>query len=504
MLQGEPASIGALLDKHFEAGVGAAAASGDTQIEVLLRWLHAASRQMVAGSIWWVARAVNSRVARFVQEVTKQQAMFELLPPQRTALQEQGLLDQAATAVVVDIPTSGGKTLLAQFRMLQALNQFDAEKGWVAYVAPTRALTAQITRRLRRDFEPIGVRVEQLTGAVEIDTFEDDLLTQTGDSSPFAVLVSTPEKLQLVIRNKKVPRPLALVVMDEAHNIEDETRGLRIELLLATIKRECTSAHFLLLMPYVEKAETLARWLAQDVNAGRAISVGTTPWKPNERIVGMYWAEADTTVRGGWRLIYQTLITTPRTIHLEGTHNVGAPKPLKVARSQLNRSLETAAMAQVMSQRGTSIAVAHNINSVWTMARHIRDTFTPFVPMPEEIRLVQNFLRTEISPGFELVDMLARGVGVHHTGLSDEVRALIEWLAEEGKLRVLCATTTIAQGINFPVSSVFLASRFFQGELPKEMAPRDFWNLAGRAGRMQHDSVGVVGLAVGNRFSGNR
>ena len=499
MLQGEPASIGALLDKHFEAGVGAAAASGDTQIEVLLRWLHAASRQMVAGSIWWVARAVNSRVARFVQEVTKQQAMFELLPPQRTALQEQGLLDQAATAVVVDIPTSGGKTLLAQFRMLQALNQFDAEKGWVAYVAPTRALTAQITRRLRRDFEPIGVRVEQLTGAVEIDTFEDDLLTQTGDSSPFAVLVSTPEKLQLVIRNKKVPRPLALVVMDEAHNIEDETRGLRIELLLATIKRECTSAHFLLLMPYVEKAETLARWLAQDVNAGRAISVGTTPWKPNERIVGMYWAEADTTVRGGWRLIYQTLITTPRTIHLEGTHNVGAPKPLKVARSQLNRSLETAAMAQVMSQRGTSIAVAHNINSVWTMARHIRDTFTPFVPMPEEIRLVQNFLRTEISPGFELVDMLARGVGVHHTGLSDEVRALIEWLAEEGKLRVLCATTTIAQGINFPVSSVFLASRFFQGELPKEMAPRDFWNLAGRAGRMHHDSVGVVGLAAGNK-----
>jgi replicative superfamily II helicase len=141
-------------------------------------------------------------VARFVQEVTKQQAMFELLPPQRTALQEQGLLDQAATAVVVDIPTSGGKTLLAQFRMLQALNQFDAEKGWVAYVAPTRALTAQITRRLRRDFEPIGVRVEQLTGAVEIDTFEDDLLTETGDSPPFAVLISTPEKLQLVIRNK--------------------------------------------------------------------------------------------------------------------------------------------------------------------------------------------------------------------------------------------------------------------------------------------------------------
>ena len=54
MLQGEPAGIRTLLDKHFEAGVGAAATSGDAQTEVLLRWLHATSHQMVAGSLWWV------------------------------------------------------------------------------------------------------------------------------------------------------------------------------------------------------------------------------------------------------------------------------------------------------------------------------------------------------------------------------------------------------------------------------------------------------------------
>jgi len=143
--------------------------------------------------------------------------------------------DQAAAAVVIDMPTSGGKTLLAQFKMLQALNQFEADSGWVAYVAPTRALTAQITRRLRRDFSPLGINVEQLTGAVEIDSFEEDLLTGETGQKKFDVLVATPEKLQLVIRNKKVSRPLALAVMDEAHNIGDDSRGLRIELLLATI-----------------------------------------------------------------------------------------------------------------------------------------------------------------------------------------------------------------------------------------------------------------------------
>lgn len=503
MLQGEPPGIAALLDKHFESAISAATASMDAQQEILMRWLHAAARQMVAGSIWWVARAVNSRVTKFVREVTKQQAMFELLPPQRAALQAQGLLDQAATAVVVDMPTSGGKTLLAQFRMLQALNQFDAEGGWVAYVAPTRALTSQITRRLRRDFEPIGVRVEQLTGAVEIDAFEEDLLTKASETSLFDVLVATPEKLQLIIRNKKVSRPLALVVMDEAHNIEDETRGLRIELLLAAIKRECSSANFLLLMPYVEKAENLARWLAQDVNAGRAISFGTTPWKPNERLVGMFKAEPDDSVRAGWHLTYRTLTTTRQAIHLQGQHRVGNVKPLNIPKSKvLNNgrqeglALQAVAMATVLSGRGTSIAVANSIPSVWTMAREASKVLPLLPTVPNQIQLVQNFLRTEISSNFELIGLLSHGIGVHHAGLSDEVRALIEWLAEEGCLAMLCATNTIAQGINFPVSSVFLASR----HLPygKEIPPRDFWNLAGRAGRIGHDSVGVVGLAEGN------
>jgi replicative superfamily II helicase len=133
------------------------------------------------------------------------------------------------------------------------------------------------------------------------------------------------------------------------------------------------------------------------------------------------------------------------------------------------------------------------------MARHLSDAFDPLSPVPQEIILVQNYLKTEVSPNFELIEMLSKGIGVHHAGLSDEIRALIEWLAEEGQLRVLCATTTIAQGINFPVSSVFLASRFVYNEPHnEEMPPRDFWNLAGRAGRMKHDSVGVVGLAAGN------
>jgi superfamily II DNA/RNA helicase len=506
MLQGELLSPFTELDKHFDAALKAAIASGDAQHEVILHWLHATARIMVTNSLWWATRTVNSQTSDFIRSLThrQHQAMFELLPPQRIALLEKGLLDQAKTAIVIDMPTSGGKTLLAQFRMLQALNQFSEENGWIAYVTPTRALSSQITRRLRKDFEPIGLRIEQLTAAVEVDAFEEELLTN--DQQPFHILVATPEKLSLVIRNKKVTRPLALVVMDEAHNIESRGRGLRIELLLATAKGDCPRASFLLLMPFVESAEAIARWLAQDVNAGQAISLGTTPWKPNERIIGLYRAIEDNSKRGSWRLEFETLTTTPRALPLHGNHRVGDVRPLNIPKSkvlhkgiqQKGFGLQTAAISAVMSVRGTSVAVANKISDVWTMAKEAAKSLPEYETVPDEIRLVQDFLRSEISSDFLLVALLERGVGVHHAGLSDDIRALVEWIAEQGSLRLLCATSTISQGINFPVSSVFLASRFvYDGGQSVEMAPREFWNLAGRAGRIGHDSVGVVGLAEG-------
>ena len=506
MLQGEPGNPFGQMDQHFEAGIKAASASGDPQHEVILRWLHTAGRIMITNSLWWATRGGNSLTAEFVRTLTKREnrSMFELLPPQSVALLEQGLLDQAKTAIVIDMPTSGGKTLLAQFRILQALNQFGVDKGWVAYVAPTRALCAQLTRRLRQDFDPIGVKVEQLTAAVDVDAFEEELLTN--QERPFDVLIATPEKLSLVIRNKRIDRPMALIVLDEAHNLETKGRGLRIELLLATVKRDCPQANFLLLMPYVEESESIARWLANDINAGQSISLGTTPWKPNERIIGLYRAAEDNSVRAGWHLEFETLTATDKAMHLHGIHRVGEVKPINVPKSkvlakgeQIGLGLQTAAIGRVMSAKGTSIAVANNIRTVWTMARNAMESLPAFGAVPRDVVLVQDFLRTEVSPNFELVNMLGHGVGVHHAGLSEETRSLMEWLAESGCLRVLCATSTIAQGLNFPVSSVFLATRtVFQDGASLEISPREFWNLVGRAGRIGQDSVGVVGLAEGS------
>jgi len=499
MLQGQPPGIAEQLDLHFDKAIEATAASRDMAFEVLLRWLHTAGRRMVAGSLWTATAGINSRVAKFVRALTTAaHPMIELLPPQRSALMEKGLLDPATRAVVVDLPTSGGKTTLAQFRILQALNQHAEDKGWVAYVAPTRALVAQLLRRLRRDFGPLNIKVEQVSGGIEVDALEDELLER--DDS-FDVLISTPEKLNLIIRNEKLKhRPLALVVLDEAHNIEDPERGLRIELTLATIRQDCPLANYLLLTPFVPDAQALARWL--DPEAGKPISLGTTAWQPNERIVGLFHCleeESDGARKHRkWRLEYETVTTTPRTIHLKGMHAAGTWRPLRLAPTDACRlTYQTAAMAKVFSTRGTSIAVGASIPLVWKMARTIAESIEPPARPSEEVELVRDFLRTEVGEDFDLVGLLEKQIAVHHAGLPDDARTLVEWLAEEGQLRVLCATTTIAQGINFPVSSVFLsrvAHPSKKGHIP--MTYREFWNLAGRAGRVHQDAVGVVGIAT--------
>ncbi|MBC2745813.1 MAG: DEAD/DEAH box helicase [ANME-2 cluster archaeon] len=488
-LQGEPADIKSQLDRHFKLAIKISGDVGDAQLEILLRWLHASAEQMVNGSIWWIARTINSKATQFISHLANQaKPLLELLPPQKIAVKELGLLDPAKTAVVVDMPTSGGKTLLAQFKILQAVNNFGETKGWVAYIAPTKALVAQITRRLRKDFSPIGIKVEKLSGAIEIDILEEDLLS---DAKSFDILVATPEKMQLVLRNHKINRPLSLLVMDEAHNIEDENRGLRIELLLATVKQHYQSqANFLLLMPYVENARTLSRWLAHDRDAGLAISLSTSPWQPNERIVGLVKKQVS---GSDWTINYQTLVTNPNTIHLKGNHQVGETRPIRVPQSSANLSKIVAGCGKVFASRGTSIVIAKTKPNAWSLARVLSNNMDDLNNIPPQIQLVQDYLKVEVSPEFELVEMLNKGIGVHHSGLSEEIKSLMEWLVEEEALKVLCATTTIAQGINFPVSSVFLQS--IEYPYGKKMTYREFWNLAGRAGRVGQDNVGVVGIA---------
>lgn len=489
-----------VLDSHFDRAIDACDTAQLIELGPLTRLLARAAQQIADNALWTVTRAVNSRVTEFVRELVKRgrgdRALFDVLPPQRRTLAEQGLLGSSRRAVVVSLPTSSGKTLIAQFRMLQALNQFEDRKGWVAYLAPTRALVNQVTRQLRRDFEPLGLQIERVSPAMEIDGVEADMLKESHDETQFRILVATPEKFDLMLRQgweEKIGRPLSLVVVDEAHTIQEGERGLRLELLLATINRECREAQFLLLTPFIQNAREVARWLggqnAEDISLG-------VDWQPNDRAIGIVSPVDDGAINGrsrNYRLDFQTVHTSRHTIDLDDTFSLGKEDTLAAT---LSKSREVGTLAAISARklkvRGPVIAMHSRPDFVWSMAEKIKSDRQS--NLSDDVRFVQKYVAAELGAEFPLVDLLSHGVGVHHAGLPEEIRMLMEWLFEKGRLDVLAATTTIAQGVNFPVSGVVMAATSYPYGQP--MPPEDFWNIAGRAGRVSQGQLGVVALVA--------
>lgn len=486
------------LEAQFDRALTACARAELIELDTLSRLLARAAQQLVDNCIWTVTRAVNSRVTKFVRNLVSREnskPIFEMLPPQRRTLREAGLLGSGHRAVVVNLPTSSGKTFIAEFRILQALNQFDHEKGWIAYLAPTRALVNQVATRLRRDFAPLNINVEKVSPALEVDGLEASLLTDNQDATQFRVLVTTPEKLDLMLRSgweETIGRPLTLVVVDEAHNLAQPGRGIKLELLLATINRECRYAQFLLLTPFIRNAAEIARWLAPDSNSD--IELGLD-WRPNDRAIVLSHPRQGTG-RGEFSLELETLHTSKQTLNIPENMPLSAVKPLGVTWSQAkgNASKLAAATAQVMKERGPVIVLAGTIPHTWSLAANFKHQDNKVATVSEEVKLVQRYLKREFGDGFALCELLEYGVGVHHSGLSDEAKGLMEWLFENEHIQVLVSTTTIAQGVNFPVSGVVMAAH--QYPYGQDMPPEDFWNLAGRAGRVDHGSVGIVALAA--------
>jgi len=496
-----------LLDMHFDRALAALEPTGCSSLAPMTRLLAACARQLTDNSIWTVTRAVNSRVTAFVRSLVDRgrgdKVLFDVLPPQRRALAEQGLLGSSRRAVVVSLPTSSGKTLIAQFRILQALNQFEPERGWVAYIAPTKALVNQIARRLRRDFEPLGVSVEQVSPALEIDGIETNLVHEQDEHRAFRVLVTTPEKLDLMLRQDletKVGRPLTLVVVDEAHTLQDKTRGLRLELLLATINKECQHAQFLLLTPFIKNAREVARWLGEANSREIDLSLGLD-WQPNDRVIGIVNAEKiPNGKRHSYQLQFKPKHTTRKTLSIDT--KLALPKEAndQQSYSQINNQSNLAVLtAQSLKQRGAIILMHGRPDWVWSLADKLKLDCNRRAALSENIRLVQDFLCLEYGEGFPLIDLLNYGVGVHHSGLSDETRILMEWLIENNEIDFLADTTTIAQGVNFPVAGVVMAAHQYYDKKSGrylDMPPEDFWNIAGRAGRVDQGSLGVVALVA--------
>lgn len=378
------------------------------------------------------------------------------------------------------MPTSAGKTLLAKFTIVQtkALNP----NGTIAYVVPTRVLVNQVTLDLRADFRDLNLSVEQAVPAFELDPTEEKLLNDPPD-----VLVTTPEKLDLLVRrDHPATRNLALIIADEAHNIRDLTRGPRLELLLGTIKRDRAGARFLLLSPFLPNDDELVRWLGDD----RYLPPISINWRPGRRIVGAVSLERQK--RNTYQLIFETL---------NAAHNTDVDPGIKIPLNQSPRvtvtnSISSLTRATILSMidRGAVLVYCRTRSDATKRALEVANLL-PQIQHTQDLIAVCKYIDAEMGYSSTLVQCLRHGVAYHHAGLSHEVRWLIEDLIRRGVVNVICGTTTLAQGVNFPIRTVIVET-LKKGRA--DLTYQDFWNIAGRAGRTLVDTFGLVAFPTPN------
>lgn len=425
----------------------------------------------------WTKTKFNDNVQILCRKLSEQSGIIELLPSQRKALDGK-LLDVASNVTVLQMPTSAGKTLLAEFNILTTKALKKDSK--IVYVVPSRALVNQIYYDLKSDLESLDFVIEKTSSAIEIDPNENTFLSQDID-----ILVSTPEKLDLLIRRSHPSvEDVSLFIIDEAHSIQNGERGAKLELLLAILKREKPLAKFMLLSPFIgNSGETLKEWLG----GGNSISID---WRPSEKIVlGIDIGKKNKQDN----IKIDTLPSAYDSFSVEKKFEFISPYKLN-SNSKKDKIFEFS--AKHFSKGNKCILfLCGGKGTVDSRANFLYENIEDETKS-DEIDLVRKFISDEIGRDTILTKVLEKRIATHHAGISDEAKLLIEYLIRKREIKYICSTTTVAEGVNFPISSVFFDS-FWKGN--NKLDNNDFWNIAGRSGRTLIDKFGKIILPFNSK-----
>jgi replicative superfamily II helicase len=394
-----------------------------------------------------------------------------LLPAQMLAIREGATLDQDQ---VVALPTSSGKTFIAELRIAGCLHR---QHGATAlYVAPYRLLARQVERSLRTGLSSLGISVVDLGGS--FDSSGDEL---RGFARP-DVSIATPERLDSLLRisttngvgseeARSILEDCKLLVFDEIQLIGRSGRGHRFELITTRLRMLYPQIRLLGLAAASFGTNTLASWASgRPPITGAKRPTGTVEirWEPSGRMmqrVGTVSSRITTLTRSG-------------------------KAADDAARLALRFSKIYMPILAVETSRPTAEGLARRI---FTADRSAAAAWHESLDPQAAKRLEEAVAETQTILGEDhpLAKYLIAGIAYHHAGLPSHILRHIESLAEIRALRVVCSTTTVAEGADLPFRVVIIPHLNFAGE--SRRLERDLYqNIIGRAGRVNVAMEGIV------------
>lgn len=388
--------------------------------------------------------------------------------------------------LVVSLPTSAGKTRIAELCILRCL----AGGKRVFFITPLRALSAQSETTLQRTFGPLGKTISALYGSIGVSGFDEDAIRERD------IVVATPEKLDFALRNDpSLLDDVGLLVFDEGHMIGLNEREVRYEVQIQRLLRRpdanerrvvCLSA----ILPDGDQLDDFAAWLRRDHSGGLI----KNDWRPTRLRFGeVVWTAptARLNLRVGeerpWVQRFLTGAIPPNWI------------PPKRRRTRLfpcnQRELCLATAWRLVEDGQTVLIFCPERRSVEPFADVIVDLHErgALRSLLESDPLVLNTaiaLGEEwLGPNSAILKCLRLGVALHHGALPTAYRKEVECLLRNNVLKVTVSSPTLAQGLNLSATAVVMHSLHRHGE---RIEISEFKNVIGRAGRAYVDVEGMV------------
>lgn len=453
------------------------------------------ARMRLAVSSWNTIPAFSDlRQERWAPVLRKSRFPRELWPSQ-LLMGRAGLFRGVSGAVVM--PTSAGKTRAVEIILRSAFLAERAKLGVV--VAPFRALSHEIATSLRSSFAGDGVRVNELSDALQLDfdEFLSRLLSGDHVSRP-VVLVLTPEKLHYVLRQTPtLAAHIGVIVYDECHQFDSGARGVTYELLLTEISRVLGSCQTVLISAVMSNASDVAEWVlgseAQVVDGSQLVPTArATAFASWSRRLGQLQVFDE---RVGERADYFVpRVIEQYSLQLRGREYRERVFPQKGRNAWKDVSIylgiKLAAEGPVAifcGRKDTANGLAAIIADAYERGLPIEppSAYSDSAEVDSIWRLTANHYGAESSRA-----IAARlGIFLHHGTTTHGLRLSVEHAMQGGQIRLVVCTSTLAQGVNLPIRYL-VVSGTRQGT--DHIKVRDFQNLLGRAGRAGMHTEGLV------------
>lgn len=459
---------------------------------------------------------------------------FELSDFQKYAI--EGIIENKH--VLVTAHTGSGKTLPAEF----AIEYFVKEKGKkVIYTSPIKALSNQKFHEFSEKFKDIDFGI--LTGDIKFNPEADVLImtTEILQNTLFQYTHKHESRTQSQLQshtqsstsdslcqfNMDIDNDLACVIFDEVHYINDEDRGKVWEQTIMMLPNE---VQMVMLSATIDKPERFATWCESQQHRSRTPSeTESIPSETKEvyliptehRVVPLYHhMYLDTN-----QSIYKSLTNKEQKEEIK--RFVRKPHLLRSSSEPFCDAVyhKTKKIYTVLENERCRIHPHHVLNNLCTYLKE--QNLLPAICFVFSRRNVEKYasqitanlleegskipsivdkecktiLRklgnhheiTELNEYRFMIQLLEKGIAIHHSGILPILREMVEILFAKGYIKILFATETFAVGINMPTKTViFTALHKYTQNGMRYLYSHEYTQMAGRAGRRNIDTEGHV------------